>query len=172
MTRYGILLRGVNVGGVNIRMADLAALLAETGFRAVRTVLASGNALVDADDPAPVVKQRTESALRDRFGYRAWVQVLGVDAIRRVVDDYPFERARAGWHDYVTFVDEPAVLDDLAAVPLDPALEQSARGDGVLYWTIPKGRTLESAQSRAQTTAARKPHVTTRNLNTLERMLR
>ena len=49
--RVALLLRGVNVGGVTVRSADLRALLADAGLGDVATVLASGLAAVVADEP-------------------------------------------------------------------------------------------------------------------------
>ena len=46
MTRYAALLRGVNVGGVNIKMADVAKAFTDAGFTDVKTILASGNVLL------------------------------------------------------------------------------------------------------------------------------
>jgi hypothetical protein len=46
--RYAAFLRGVNVGGVNLTMAEVAAALTDAGFTGVRTILASGNVLLDA----------------------------------------------------------------------------------------------------------------------------
>ena len=48
MTRYAAFLRGVNVGGVNLKMADVAKAFSEAGFDKVRTILASGNVLLDS----------------------------------------------------------------------------------------------------------------------------
>ena len=48
MRCYAAFLRGVNVGGVNLKMADVAAALAAAGFDDVRTVLASGNVVFNA----------------------------------------------------------------------------------------------------------------------------
>ncbi|WP_142395162.1 DUF1697 domain-containing protein, partial [Mycobacterium avium] len=39
MTEYAAFLRGVNVGGVNLKMADVKKALTDAGFTAVRTVL-------------------------------------------------------------------------------------------------------------------------------------
>lgn len=171
MREHIILLRGINVGGVTIRMAELVELLTGLGYGSVRTVLASGNAVVSTDETAEVVRRRVEAALGERFGYRARVQTLDPGRMRRVLADYPFERGRDGWHDYVTFVDDDTVLEELVAVPAAIEGEQAGRGDGVLYWTVSKGRSLESSQSLAQSAAARKMHVTTRNIRTLERLL-
>lgn len=169
--RYVILLRGVNVGGVTVKMADLRALLESLGYAEVRTVLASGNALVTSESTAEAVKADVETALRARFGYPAWVHVLETDAVRRIVDAYPFERGRDGWHDYVLFVLEPSVAEKLLALELDPASEQCRGGDGVVYWTVPKGDTLDSELGKAIGKAAHKPHLTSRNVNTLDKLL-
>ena len=48
MTKYAAFLRGVNVGGVNLKMAEVAAALTDAGFNNVRTILASGNVLLES----------------------------------------------------------------------------------------------------------------------------
>ena len=169
MTAFVALLRGVNVGGVNIKMADLAEVVSGLGYTGVRTVLASGNVLFTAPDAAAAAKQKLESALRERFGYEAWVHVLTVDAIREIVAAYPHPR-NADRHAYVIFAVKPEVRAALLAVELDPAIEQAVAGDGVIYWSVPKGSTLDSAMGKAQSKASYKPWITTRNLNTLEKL--
>jgi uncharacterized protein (DUF1697 family) len=159
----------MNVGGVTIKMAELASLVESLGHSQVRTVLASGNVLLDSRDAAPAVKQALEAALRERFAYDAWVHVLTVDAIRDLVRNYPFPR-EADRHAYVVFAVTPSVRDELLAVPLDAEVEQAAPGEGVVYWSVPKGLTLDSALGRAQAKAAYKPWLTTRNLNTIEKL--
>jgi uncharacterized protein (DUF1697 family) len=169
MTRYVALLRGVNVGGVTIRMSELAALVAGLGYTDVTTVLASGNVLVTSADAAADVQHVLEAALRTRFGYEAWVHVLTVDTIRAIAAAYPFERS-AERHAYVVFAVTPEVRAELLAVELDPAVEQAAPGEGVIYWSVPKGSTLDSALGKAQAKAAYRPWLTTRNLNTVEKL--
>lgn len=169
--RYVILLRGVNVGGVTVRMAQLREVLENLGYQEVSTVLASGNALVTCEATAQAVKAEVESALRERFGYTAWVQVLETDALRRIVDAYPFERGRDGWHDYVLFVLDPEVQERILGLELDPAREQCAGGDGVVYWTVPKGDTLDSQLGATIGKAAYASALTSRNVNTLDKLL-
>lgn len=164
------LLRGVNVGGVTVKMADLAEVVRGLGYDDVVTVLASGNVLFTTSDAAARAKDRLEAALRERFGYEAWVHVLEQDRVRDIVGAYPFERS-GDRHAYVVFVVDPATRAALLAVELDPAVERVAEGDGVLYWTVPKGGTLDSAMGRAQGSGRHKQWLTTRNLNTLEKLL-
>jgi len=170
MTHYVALLRGVNVGGVNLKMADLAEVVRGVGYDDVTTVLASGNVLFTTRDAASTAKQTLESALRTRFGYDAWVHVLTLDAIRTIIAAYLYPRS-AERHAYVVFAVKPEVRSELLAVELDPAIEQAMAGDGVIYWSVPKGNTLDSAMGKAQSKASYKPWITTRNLNTLERLV-
>lgn len=170
MTRYVALLRGVNVGGVTVKMDDLAEMVRGLGYGDVKTVLASGNVLFTTADAAAAAKGKLETALRERFEYEAWVHVLAQEKVREVVEAYPFERT-ADRHAYVVFVLKPELLDALLAVDLDPEVETAVRGDGVLYWSTPKGSTLDSAMGKAQSSGKHKPWLTTRNLNTLEKLL-
>lgn len=170
MTRYAAFLRGVNVGGVKLRMADVAATLTAAGFAGTRTVLASGNVVFDAAGDPESLRARAEAALRADFGYAAWVLVYDIGHLQAIVDDYPFDREAPGQHSYVTFVSDRGVLDELAA--LDPvADERTARGDGVLYWQVPKGATLTSAVGATMGNRRYTPSTTTRNLRTLGKVL-
>ena len=169
MTRYVALLRGVNVRGTTMKMADLADVVRGLGYDDVKTVLASGNVLFETQDAAAASKDKLEAALRKRFEYEAWVHVLTLDAVQRIADAYPFARS-PDRHAYVVFILKPEVRDELLAVKLDPKVEQAKAGDGVVYWSVPKGDTLDSAMGKAQAAARHKPWLTTRNLNTVEKL--
>lgn len=166
---YALFLRGVNVGGIRIKMADVAAALTGAGFTAVRTVLASGNVIAESEAPVESVRERAQLALRDRFGYEAWVLAYPLATVADIVAAYPFEPAVDGHHSYVTFVAEPMVLAELAA--LDSPGERIEPGDGVLYWQVPKAATVDSALGKTMGKARFKASTTTRNLRTLTKVL-
>jgi uncharacterized protein (DUF1697 family) len=170
MTRFVALLRGVNVGGINMKMADLAEVVRGLGYDDVKTVLASGNVVFTSSDSAATAKERLEAALRERFGYEAWVHVLTHDAVEKIVDAYPYPRS-GDRHAYVVFILKNEVRDELLAVELDPDVEEAKAGNAVIYWSVPKGSTLDSAMGKAQSSGKHKPWLTTRNLNTLEKLL-
>ena len=176
MTKYAAFLRGVNVGGVNLKMAEVATALADAGFANVRTILASGNVLLESGAGVAAVRKKAEGTLRERFGYDAWVLVYDIDTVRAVVDGYPFEREVDGYQSYVTFVADKAVLNELTA-PAGPgegagADEKISRGEGVVYWQVPKGATLDSTIGKTMGKPRYKSSTTTRNLRTLAKVLR
>jgi uncharacterized protein (DUF1697 family) len=74
---------------------------------------------------------------------------LLVEELRAIVEGYPFEREVDGYQSYATFVSDATVHDELAALADGPGSKASSnekisRGDGVVYWQVPKGSTLDS----------------------------
>ena len=67
MTRYAVLLRGINLGrSRRIGMADLRALLTEAGYGGVATLLQSGNVVLDSDLAPGPLRTALESLLQGR----------------------------------------------------------------------------------------------------------
>src|SRR3954451_6446126 len=170
--RWVALLRGVNIGGVRIRMAELSDALSESGLESVRTVLASGNVVLTTGGDAGSIAERVSAVIRERFGYTVAVIVVPVDAVRRAVERYPFPRA-AERHAYVVFGTAPSVAAELAksAGELDAAVERIQVDEGLLYWDAPKGETLTTTFGRQYGRRQASGAATTRNLNTLEKIL-
>jgi uncharacterized protein (DUF1697 family) len=172
MTTYAAFLRGINVGGVNLKMAEVAAALTDAGFTEVRTVLATGNVLLESASGVAAVRKKAEAALRKNFGYDAWVLAYDIATVRAIDKAYPFEREVDGYQSYVTFVADAAVLDELAALGENAgADEKISRGDGVIYWQVPKGSTLDSTIGKTMGKPRYKSSTTTRNLRTLAKLL-
>ncbi len=170
MPRYAAFLRGVNVGGINLKMADVVTALTAAGFTDVSTVLASGNVLLSSAGDAAQVRTEAESVLRKTFGYEAWVLVYTLDTVAAIDAGYPFEREIDGYHSYVTFVSDPEVLGELATLEAG-ADERIDRGPGVLYWQVPRASTLDSTIGKTMGKARFKSSTTTRNLRTLGKVL-
>jgi uncharacterized protein (DUF1697 family) len=173
VTRYAAFLRGVNVGGVNLKMAEVARAFEKAGFTNVKTILASGNVLVDSRSAVDAVRKRAEEALRDEFGYDAWVLAYDIGTVRAVSDNYPFERELEGHHSYVTFVTGEKMLDELGELAKDAGPhEKIERGEGVIYWQVPKTGTLDTTIGKTMGKKRYKSSTTTRNLRTLDKVLR
>jgi len=175
MTTWVALLRGVNVNGITIRSADLAALFRDLGFAEVKTILASGNVRFVADAAASgraELKLRIEQALRERFDYDAWIVLVTIDELRAAIDGYPFDAADAGRQPYVIFCSDEAVRAELAdaAASVDPGEDPVQAGPGVLYWSPEKGRSVDTAFAKVLAKTRYKATTTTRNLRTLEKI--
>lgn len=171
MARYVALLRGINVGGITIRMADLNDVFTGLGYRSVRTVLASGNVVFDSDNTdAGALKAEIETALGTRFGYEAFVFVFEQAGFAALADACPLEENRDGWHTYVVFVADLAAREELLGIAVDPQVEMVAPGDRVVYWHVLRGATVRSPFGKATGRVRYKSVTTTRNLRTIRKL--
>ena len=177
MTAWVALLRGVNVGGVTIRNADLTALMTDDlGFTEVRTVLASGNVAFDTDAAASAratLKAAVEGALRERFGYDAWIVLVTLAEVEKAIADFPFDAADGSRQPWVVFGSDETVLDELAhaAGSFDEDADPIARGRGVIYWNPVKGTTVDTAFGKLLSRKTYRSSTTNRNLRTLEKIV-
>ncbi|MET1052863.1 MAG: DUF1697 domain-containing protein [Mycetocola sp.] len=165
------LLRGVNVGGITVKSAQLAEVFRGLGFTDVRTVLASGNVIFDGAGTPSEQATTIEQALTDAFGYSARVIVTDQPTVAALVDAYPFDEVDDR-QPYVIFVQDAHDIPTLAGLAdgVDPAIERVEPGDGVLYWEVRKGMSTDSTYSKR---TAKTPGIltTTRNLRTLRKLL-
>ncbi len=168
MNNYAVFLRGINVGGINIKMADLKAALKSRQFSGVQTLLASGNVVLASELDAAGVKKEFEACLRETFGYDAWVVVLTADRVAALVEACPYPADDGATHSYVTLSSDEAVLAELfeAGSALD-GTELTRLGPDALAWLAPVGGTLESPFSKLSSKAKYKATTTTRNLRTM-----
>jgi uncharacterized protein (DUF1697 family) len=166
--RYVALLRGVNVNGVTVRSAELKALFEQIGFEAVKTVLASGNVVFDAAD-GDGLKPRIEAALGERFGYDAWIVLRRQDEMASIASACPFRADSEDAHAYVIFASDGGMLGELAATN-EATAEGIVEGEGVLYWEVARGSTLDTPFAKVLARAKYKPHITTRNVRTVTKL--
>ena len=106
--RRAALLRGVNLGGRKLFMADLTAICIDLGYRNPTTLVASGNVVLTTEDGAPEVEAALEAALA-RVGLVTDVLVRGSAELEQVIAANPFPDAVEDHpsHVTVTFHREP-----------------------------------------------------------------
>lgn len=170
--KYALFLRGINVGGIKVPMADLKDCLTGLGLEEVKTYLQTGNVTFVSGLSEAELKSKIEQALTDRFGYTAYVLLYPAEILRDVIDGYPFE-LNESMHRYALFCQSKEVIDELVAHKdeLDPKVEMIAPGSVVVYWRVPKGMTLDTTFSKIIAKPKYKATTTNRNINTLEKMV-
>jgi uncharacterized protein (DUF1697 family) len=170
--RYVAFLRGINVGGRTIKMAELTTYFEEAGYDDVATVLQTGNVIFASTEGLPALKRTIEAGLSARFNYSAHVQIYQLAKLKRIVDASPFEGGDPATHSYVVFFEkglEKQLVGE--ASDLEASAESIHIGDGVIYWKVAKGNTLDSAFAKYLTKARYKSFHTSRNINTLRKIV-
>ena len=93
-----ILFRGMNTGGVRAPVAEQRAMAAEMGLGNPRTLLASGNLVVESDRDPARLEGEVEAAMEARFGLKVAVMVRTPEDWRSLIGANPFagEAAEGG----------------------------------------------------------------------------
>jgi uncharacterized protein (DUF1697 family) len=142
MTRYIVLLRGINVGGHRrVAMADLRALLARLGYESPRTHLQSGNVVLSSTQSAKQVQQAIERGLAVEFGDGIEVFVRTRKELADVIANDPLGAIADNPSRYhVTFLSgKPDATVVKAAKEADVGDEQFVVRGPVIYTWYPEG---------------------------------
>jgi uncharacterized protein (DUF1697 family) len=151
-------------------MAELRALLGDAGYGRVKTLLASGNVILDADGEAAEVAARLETLVGQRFGYAARILVVSIEEVAAAVRSYPFEGSD-DTHSYVVFTEDEATAAELAAAAAElPEGDRVQARGRLLFWSVAVGSTLDSPFGKLLG-KRRTAFTTTRNIRTLEKIV-
>lgn len=89
--RYVALLGSINVGGNQVKMAELRAALEDEGFANVATVVASGNVLFDHAAAADsTLEAQLAKIVKDRFGIETFAAVRSAAELEAALAESPF----------------------------------------------------------------------------------
>lgn len=176
MPHYVALLRGINLGKRRVKMDHLRELFEQLKLTNVRTFLASGNVLFSSPSrSASKLRNRIEQHLETALGYPVPTLIRTWDEIHTVVQNAPLSDLFSDGphpHTQVTFFPEP----------LDPATTArlvSTRTDTdafavigrELYWRCATRMSDSPVWKNSQTNPHNLPEATTRNLNTLQKLV-
>jgi uncharacterized protein (DUF1697 family) len=173
MKTYILLLRGVMPMGKNrVPMAQLREVLAADGFGNVRTYIASGNALVDTELSAQQVEVHVHDLIRERIGPDLVVVARTASQLKKTLDHNPFKNG----HDlarvfFVLFAETPAPQKVKELLAGDFAPEELVIQKDAAYMYIPEAYGRNKLSNNYLERKLGVP-ATTRNFNTLEKLIR
>ncbi|MGR3857507.1 DUF1697 domain-containing protein [Chryseobacterium indologenes] len=171
--KYCAFLRGVNVKGTNMKMAEVCQVFKDTGMKDVSSILASGNIVFSSDKNVEELKAILEKAMSDHFSYEAFLFVKTQEEIEVFWNSIPFEKNES-LHIY-SFVGIPGVEKVLMEEFQKAAQAENEKAEiinGIFYWQIPKGNTLDSTFGKVLGKKSLKDQFTSRNVNTFEKILK
>lgn len=171
--KYCAFLRGVNVKGTNMKMADVCQVFQKGGVTDVSSVLASGNIVFSSDKDAAELKQVLEKAMSDHFSYEAFLFVRSPEETETLWNGKPFEK-NDDFHLYA-FVGNPGVENILMEEFEKASKAENEKAEivnSVFYWQVQKGNTLDSTFGKVLGKKSLKDQFTSRNINTFEKVLK
>ncbi|MCW5717363.1 MAG: DUF1697 domain-containing protein [Bauldia sp.] len=174
--RYAVFLRGVNVGGVKVPMAELRAMAEAMGFSGVKTLLQSGN-LVLADPkarPAAELETLLEAEAKGAFGRAIDFMIRTPEELDAAIAANPFpEMAKDDPSHLVVHFLKGNAPDHAAIAALNAAIsgpERAATAGRELYITYPDGIGTSKLSNSLIEKMLGKQRATGRNWNTVLKM--
>ncbi len=168
---YCAFLRGVNVKGTTMKMAEVSAVFGKAGMEAITTVLASGNVLFSSNQPKDVSKTVLETALSQHFDYPAFLFVKDKQQLATIVAKNPFI-ASPDFHIYIFIGIEGlhhSLMQEFEQLEKTEGEEASVIDEN-FYWKVPKGNTLDSKFGKILGRKNLRDAFTSRNMNTIEKI--
>lgn len=173
MTNFCAFLRGVNVKGTNMKMAEVCKVFSEAGMEKVSSVLASGNILFQSDQDSAELKKILEKAMSEHFNYEAFLFIRNEKEIQSMLKNNPFP-AIENFHNYI-FIGSEKVEETLSEEFGKSSKAEGEKGKivhDIFYWQVPKGQTLDSDFGKIIGKKSLKDKMTSRNVNTFERIIK
>lgn len=139
---YLSFLRGVNVGGKKVPMADLRLLYDELGFKNVTTYIQSGNVIFESKIAPDAALKKIEKKLKEKFGFDISVIIRTEKELASVIKDNPFIKEKNIAEDkiYVIFLASPPDKDLLKKLmEADFGPERFIVKDKTIYLYCPVG---------------------------------
>ncbi|RZK48796.1 MAG: DUF1697 domain-containing protein [Pedobacter sp.] len=165
-------LRGVNVKGTNMKMAEVKSVFEQAGMHSVKTILASGNLLFYSECAESELKEKLSLTMSNHFDYEAYLFIKTAAEIKQLCEDCPFEPDPT-FHNY-GFVGV-AEIGKILAAEFDKSTHAEGEAGKLIgdnfYWRAPKGDTLVSDFGKILGRKSLKDAFTSRNINTFYKVL-
>jgi uncharacterized protein (DUF1697 family) len=166
------LLRAVNVGGRKVVMSELAAMAAGMGFKDVKTVLASGNLILEGGDlGSDRLEKALEAEFEKRFGFHAEFICRTAAEWRALMDACPFpEDAKTRGNRLLVLVAQGSPAPDaVAKIEARATLGERVARVGDDLWIAFTDAGMADSKTGQAMKALGCP-VTGRNWNTVEKL--
>jgi uncharacterized protein (DUF1697 family) len=172
---YVIFLRGINTGGMTLRMDDFKEILLACGCRDIMTIQAAGTAIFAlAKELTPDIQADIEGQLTRHIGKPVHSIIKDSDFIRRAAGILDQIESKDGFHDYVLLTEDEGIFDEIARlherIPFTEG-ERLIQGSGYFVWTIRKGDTLGEFGSKILGAKPFRDKLTSRNFRTFKKVV-
>lgn len=174
---YAVFLRGINVGGnKKVPMAQLKATLEQMGFTGVKTLLASGNVILTSkEENIMSLTKHIALALETEFGFPIPVLIRKMSRLEEIAKTKPFKdiAVTKDIRLYVTFLSEtPKSKLKIPYVSEDKSFRILRLDDDAIYSVLDLSKGIGTVDAMAIIEKEFGKLVTTRNWNTIEKMLK
>lgn len=171
--KFCAFLRGVNVNGTSMKMAEVCKVFSDAEMSEVSSVLATGNIIFSSEKSVADLKIILEKAMSEYFNYEAFLFIKTEIEVKAILENSPFQKLEDS-HIYAfigTENSEKMLLEEFDHSQKTEN-ENAKIVEQIFYWQVPKGNTLDSDFGKVLGKKSLKNKITSRNLNTIEKIVK
>ena len=171
MKSYICFLRGINVSGQKkIKMAELKETLVKRGFENVKTYIQSGNVVIQSKKSSKELQSIIEKSIKQDFGFDVPVLLTTKITLVNILEGIPFKNADEKNLYFTFLIDEPDkfLVNDFKELKF--INEEFFFTKNCVYLNCKKGAGRAKLNNNLIEKKL-KVNATTRNLNTLKKMI-
>ncbi|MCQ4034928.1 DUF1697 domain-containing protein [Kaistella montana] len=171
--KFCAFLRGVNVNGTFMKMVDVCKVFSDAGMKEVSSVLASGNIFFSSEKLSSELKIILEKAMSEYFNYEAFLFIKTEKEVKAIFENSPFQKSDdAHIYAFVGTENSEKILLEEFNRSQKAENENAQIVENIFYWQVSKGNTLDSAFGKILGKKSLKDQITSRNLNTIEKIVK
>lgn len=174
--KYAAFLRGINIGNKQVKMEQLREVLTKMGFENIKTVLASGNIVFETSETDILqLTKNVEEKLATEFGFQISIILMSSVKLKNLVDTHPFASVKqdANTKLYVTFLKQstkPSLKTPFHSPTKD--FEIFDINQNAIFSVVHLSQTTGTLDLMDFLEKKFGEDLTTRNWNTIEKMLK
>lgn len=154
-----------------MKMGDVQEVFKKAGMTNVSSVLATGNIIFQSNDSKDNLRKILEQAMSDFYKTEVHMIIKSVQEVKNIISSALFD-SNSELHCYV-FISEAGFANTLMTEfnQIDPVANEAASVvSDVFYWQVPKGSTLSAGFSKILNRKDLKDKITSRNINTVQKI--
>lgn len=175
--KYIVLLRGINISGKNkIAMPELKAVFQENGFKNVKTLLNSGNVVLESDiESCAVLMQKVFEIVKEKFQLEIPVYVSTASELENVLNNSPewWDAGDKNIYDNLIFIIPPTTSKEVYdTIGLQsPNIDKTKEYNNHIFWSFDLKNYRKSNWWIKTANTSIKDKITIRTANTAKKLL-
>ena len=156
-----------------MKMAEGCKVFSDAGTSEVSSFLATGNLIFSSDKSAADLKIILEKAMSEYFNYEAFLFIKTEIEVKAILENSPFQKLEDSHiYAFVGTENSGKMLLEEFDHSQKTENENAQIVEHIVYWQVPKGNTLDSDFGKVLGKKSLKNKITSRNLNTIEKIMK
>ena len=173
--KYIVLLRGINISGKNkVPMNDLKKYLENLGYTNVKTLLNSGNVILETNQSKDKVEKSISNMLKENFNFDIPICIIEASHLKDIMEHIPTWQQEENKDRYnnIIFTIPPTTIEDVCTKVGEPTenIDIIEPYKDIIYWSFDLKNYRKSSWWIKTASTDINTKITIRTVNTMKKL--